>query len=47
MHCVKNNQIQSFFGPYFAAFGLNTGKKDQKDSVFGQFSRSDAELSRQ
>ena len=28
MHCVKNKslQIQSFFGPYFAAFGLNTGK---------------------
>ena len=26
MHCVKNNQIRSFFGPYFAAFGLNTGK---------------------
>ena len=26
MHCVKNIQIRSFFGPYFPAFELNTGK---------------------
>ena len=25
-HCVKSVHIRSFFGPYFPAFGLNTGK---------------------
>ena len=24
MHCVKSIRIQSYFGPYFPAFGLNT-----------------------
>ena len=24
-HCVKSVQIRSFSGPYFPAFGLNTG----------------------
>ena len=23
-HCLKNNRIRSFCGPYFPAFGLNT-----------------------
>ena len=25
-HCVKSVKIQFFSGPYFLAFGLNTGK---------------------
>ena len=25
-HCVKNVRIRSYSGPYFPAFGLNTGK---------------------
>ena len=37
-HCVKSVQIRSFSGPYFPAFGLNT---EQKNSVFGHFSRGD------
>ena len=43
-HCVKVVQIRSFSGPYFPAFGLNTEiygvNRDQKNSVFGHFSRS-------
>ena len=36
VHCVKS-VTQSFSGPYFPAFGLNT---DQKNSEYGHFSRS-------
>ena len=27
LHCLKSDGIQSFSGPYFPAFGLNTGGK--------------------
>ena len=33
--------VKSFSGPYFLAFGLNT---DQKNSKYGQFSRSGTTL---
>ena len=36
--CVKHVLIWSFPGPYFPAFGLN---KDQRNSEYGHFSRSD------
>ena len=34
---MKSIRIRSFSGPYFNAFGLNTG---QKNSEYGHFSRS-------
>ena len=49
-YCVKSARIRSFSGPYFPAFGLNTGisqysvrmreNTDQKNSEYGHFSRS-------
>ena len=35
-HCVKSVHVQSYSGPYFPAFGLNT---DQNNSEYGHFSR--------
>ena len=47
-HCMKSVLSQSFSGPYFPAFGLNTerycpnsGKYRPKNSEYGHFSRSD------
>ena len=37
---MKNFQIGNFSGPYFLVFGLNA---DQKNSVFGLFSRSECD----
>ena len=36
-HCMKSVRIRSFSGPFFAAFGLNTG---EKNSGYKHFSRS-------
>ena len=36
-HCMKRIRIQSFSGPLFPAFRLNT---DQKNSEYALFSRS-------
>ena len=48
-HCVKSVRSRSFSGPYFPAFGLNTGKSirmwentDEKKSEYGHFSRSES-----
>ena len=30
-HCVKSVRIRSYSGPYFAAFGLNTGRYSARD----------------
>ena len=42
---MKSVRIRSFSGSYFPTFGLNTvrygEKADQKNSEYGQFSRSD------
>ena len=40
-HCVKIVRIQSYSGPYFPEFGLNT---DQNNSKYGHFSRSSVEM---
>ena len=41
-HCVKRVQIQSFFGPYFPAFGLNTERyRYRENSVFEHISHSE------
>ena len=45
-HCVESVGIQSFCGPYFPVFGLNTysvrmrENMDQKNSEYGHFSRN-------
>ena len=33
-YCVKTAQIQSFPGPYFPAFGLNTGKYEPEKTPY-------------
>ena len=33
LHCVKSIRIRSFSGPYFSAFGLNTGKYGPENSA--------------
>ena len=53
---MKSVRVRSFSGPYIPAFGLNTErypysvrlreKKDQKNSEYGNFSRSDNFLSK-
>ena len=39
VHCLKSVRIQSYSGPHFPAFGLNT---NQNNSEHGHFSRSGA-----
>ena len=34
LHCVKSLSIQSYSGPYFLAFGLNT---DHNNCEYGRF----------
>ena len=38
---MKSVHIWSFYGPYFPTFGL---KRDQSNSKYGHFSRSERDL---
>ena len=40
VHCVKIVRIRSYSGPYFSAFGLNTGQNNYKYGQFFQLSKT-------